>query len=434
MELTRVSNARIPRVPDPARGSVLLSGWFFAVVIVVAVGAITALVVFEVVRRLRHAHPPRWRVWTARVMLPLVFLAFGLTAVADEINRHFQYIPSFSALTGHFSRDLVNGNSPYVTELTAGAPFTTGVPPHGIVLKVKFVGQVSHVKRIAYIYLPREYYEPAYRNRRFPTLYLLHGSPGEAPDWLRGGFVDVAMDRLDAAHDITPFIVVLPDVNGGYTRDTECQDIVGGPHVQTFLAIDLPHYIDAHFRTLRSARYRAIGGLSTGGYCGLNLMLRHQDVFSAAIMHSGEVVPIEGRYTGSLWGGDPTLRLENSPVVYIPTMRILHPIAVYCDAGTSDLESVRACVIARSLLTARGVPVTVNIVDNEGHTFKAWRTNLYFSLPWVSRWFDTRVRLVGTHHRRHHRHFTYFAVRAPQPQSSSVRSMSVAQISNSPLR
>lgn len=401
----------------------LLSGWFFAALIALAVSAILALVALEVTRRLRHTTGHHWRMWTARITLPLLFVAFGLAAVADEVNRHFDYIPSFAALGGHVSRDLVAGDSPYAAQLQSGTANSGPMPPHGIVLQLTLTGRVSHLDRVGYVYLPREYFDPSQPTRRFPTLYMLHGSPGVAPDWLRAGFLDVAMDRLDAAHEISPFIVVMPDVNGGYGRDTECQNIVDGPQVETYLAVDVVHDIDARFRTLASPADRGIGGLSTGGYCGLNLMLKHQDVFSAAIMHSGTVAPIESRYSGSLWGGSEPLRRENTPVDYIPSMRILRPIAVYCDAGTSDPESVSACYIARQLLTARHVPVTVNIIDHEGHSFKAFRTNLYLSLPWVSRWFYARVRLVGTHHAHHH-----------VAQSSSLRSTSVAQISNSPLR
>ena len=297
----------------------------------------------EFVRVRRGSAWPAWRTWTARIGLPILFVALGLAAVADGINRHFEYVPSFSALTGNISRDLVSSDSPYVSEVNAPSNMLSSnappMPSHGIVMKIMLRGPRSHLACIGYIYLPREYFDPAERTRRFPTLYLLHGSPGVAADWLRAGFVDVAMDRLDAAHAIVPFIVVLPDVNGGYFRDTECQDIVSGPQVQTYLAIDVPHLIDDRFRTIASPRDRAIGGLSTGGYCGLNLMLRHQDVFSAAIMHSGTVAPIEGRYTGSLWAGNKQLRWDNTPSVYIPTMRIRHPLAVYCDAGRATARA-----------------------------------------------------------------------------------------------
>ena len=62
------------------------------------------------------------------------------------------------------------------------------------------------------------YFDGSQRTRSFPVLYLIHGSPGTSVDWLRGGYVDRTMDELLRRGAIDPFIVVLPDVNGGYFR------------------------------------------------------------------------------------------------------------------------------------------------------------------------------------------------------------------------
>src|SRR5438094_5650305 len=36
------------------------------------------------------------------------------------------------------------------------------------------------------LYLPPGYDDPANRSRRYPVLYLLHGSPGRPDDWIQG--------------------------------------------------------------------------------------------------------------------------------------------------------------------------------------------------------------------------------------------------------
>ena len=371
--------------PDYAHGSVLMSLWFLAVLVAatVLVGAVFVALCIRPARR--HLHLRGARGVTAAVTAGVLTLALAVTTVADGINRHFAYIPSFSALAGHYSRDMIGTSN--VSKLMRIAYSGGGLPLHGVVVRVQLSGPRSGISRRGYVYLPRAYFDPSERHRRFPVLYMLHGSPGIAADWLRGGFIDRAMDDLLAHHAITPFIVVLPDVNGGYRHDTECQDIVGGPQVQTYLTTDVTSWIDRHYRTIDSPNERAIGGMSTGGYCALNLMLRHQDEFSAAIVHSGSLGPIESRYSGSLWGGSTSLRAANTPADYVSHLFIGRPLAVYCDAGTSDQSSVETCRKARALLAPRAVPVTVHVFSHQGHDYVAWRKDLYVSLPWVSRWF-----------------------------------------------
>jgi len=379
-----MSPSSLRGVPDFTHGSVLLSLWFLILLAVATVGfVVLAIAVWlaPFLGRLRLTRRGRLVGFGSAVLA----FVFATGTVADGINRHFSYIPTFSALLGDYSPDLIRSGN--VSRLIRRAEHGGGLPAHGVVEEVLLAGSRSGIRRGGYVYLPRAYFDPAQRTRRFPVLYMLHGSPGVAADWLRGGFIDRAADFLVDHHVIKPFIVVLPDVNGGYHHDTECQDVVGGPQVQTYLTYDVTKAIDRRYRTIATADGRAIGGLSTGGYCALNLTLRHQDVFSAAVMHSGDLGPTESRYSGSLWGGNTTSRRANTPAEYIPTIPIRHRIAVYCDAGSHDRSSVWTCINARRLLNQRGVPVEVHILDHEAHSFAAWRTNLYLSLPWISEWF-----------------------------------------------
>jgi enterochelin esterase-like enzyme len=377
-----------PRAPDFTRGSVLLSLWFLVVLAAVTVGFVVVFVgVCSQSLRARFRLTARSSGIVGAGSLALAVL-FGAITLADGINRHFEYMPSFSALRGQFSRDLVGHQRLLELARESAAGHS---PPHGIVEHVLLSGTHSRIARHGYVYLPRAYFDRTQQARRFPVLYMLHGSPGVAADWLRGGFVDRAMDDLIDNHKIKPFIVVLPDVNGGYGRDTECQDIIGGAQVQTYLTEDVTAWVDDHYRTIATPAGRAIGGLSTGGYCALNLMLRHQDVFSAAVMHSGSLAPIQSRYSGQLWGNDDAIRRANTPRDYLATIPIVAPLAVYCDGGADDHDSVRTCIETNQLLTARHIPTETHILLHEGHAFSAWRKNLYLSLPWVSQWLTSHT-------------------------------------------
>ncbi|HZQ26959.1 MAG TPA: alpha/beta hydrolase-fold protein [Acidimicrobiales bacterium] len=367
----------------------LLSLWFLALLCSLAAVVVALWVALGVRRRRRRRGGAPvlhgWKLALARAGLSLAVLALVLASIADGVNRHFSYIPSFAALRGHYSPYVVKGH--VNTGQVALGPAAT-VPDHGTVEQVSVPGEASGIgPRKTYVYLPPQYFDPAQQYRRFPVLYLIHGSPGTSDDWLRGGYIDRSMDRLIREGTIDPFIVVLPDVNGGYRRDVECNDVVNGPQAQTYLVTDVVHWVDGHYRTVPDRTGRAIGGLSTGGYCGLNLTFRHQDVYSAAVSHSGYGRPDRNAYTGDLFGSDKARRDANTPDTYLPTIPLQLPIGVYLDAGSGDGESRRAGAGLYDVLHRRGVTVTFNVVDGESHDFVAWRRNLRLSLPWVSQWF-----------------------------------------------
>jgi enterochelin esterase-like enzyme len=392
---------------------VLLADWFFVLLVTLTFTPLVVWAVLEVRRFRRRAQqrpvlrgglPVLLRAWAV-----VTALLFGVLTTAVGLNRRYQYIPSFSAMAGDVSPDLVTGRVPRASLATRGTQRQTApgsnvssvtrraTNGHGVVVSVAVGGALTTIKpRTTYVYLPPQYFDPAHGDARYPVFYLLHGAPGISLDWLRGGRVDVVMDRLLGRHVIEPFIVVLPDVNGGYGRDTECEDIPNGPQVQTYLTVDVVRWIDSHFRTIADRSARVIGGLSSGGYCALNLSLRHQDVFSGAVSSSGFLSPERNGYTGNLFGHDRAALLRNSPSVYLPTIPIRRPFGVYLDVGRREQVSRVQSELAARLLERRGIPTELRVDPRGGHNFSSWRNDLLFSLPWVSHWFDTtRARSAG---------------------------------------
>jgi len=379
----------------------LLAWWFLALLIAAAAAFPVLGVVLGIRRRHRRkAGKPvihSWRLALGRLSLALATLTFALAATAAAVNDHYSYIPSFHALFGDVSPDLVShpvAASVARARAAAGAVGGEAAMPvakksdHGTVEKVQVVGPVSGVgERDTYVYLPPAYFDAAQPDERFPVMYLLHGSPGISVDWLRAGWVDRALDDLLAKHRIAPFIVVLPDVNGGYRRDTECEDIAGGPKTQTYLVRDVVDYVDANYRTIPNRDARVIGGLSTGGYCAINLALRHQDVFSGIVSHSGYDRPDQNLYTGNLFGPDRDAERANTPWEYLPTIPITQPLGVYLDVGMGDNGSRNESLALSKEFERRGVSVTFHDYADESHSWQAWRRNLFSSLPWVSSWF-----------------------------------------------
>ena len=418
----------------------LLSLWFLLTLAGITLVTAAVFVYVEVCRRRRRRQGTLGglRAWTARLGSIGLVLALVVVTIADRENRVYQYIPSFGALVGSPSPDMQNGGLNQVERLVANpvsAPTT-----HGVDIEVTVPGPRSHITRIAYVYLPAAYFQPAYRSTHFPVLYLLHGSPGVAVDWIRGGQVDRTMDHLLSHGAIQPFIIVMPDTNGGFQRDLECQNVVRGPEDQTYLAEDVPAWVDAHLRTAPDRLHRAIGGLSTGAYCGLNLMFRHQGTFSAAVSHSGTGKPDHGRYTGDLFHGHDVVKLANTPDHYLRSIHLRRPTAVYLDAGVRDTWAQGQYRELRPLLLRRGIPTTYHVVADEKHSYGTWRRNVNLSLPWVSTWFTRHFApTVADHVGRpdtsylpkrdyHHRHrhgpgggYGPVTAPAPSPVSTAAR-------------
>ncbi len=117
--------------------------------------------------------------------------------------------------------------------------------------------------------------------RRYPVLYLFHGTSGGAADWSEKGEAEQTTEGL-------PLIVVMPDIGleddgGGY-----CTNWVSGTYDwETFHIDELIPWVDANLRTIASRPGRAIAGLSQGGFCSLSYAARHPDLFQTALAYSG---------------------------------------------------------------------------------------------------------------------------------------------------
>jgi S-formylglutathione hydrolase FrmB len=134
------------------------------------------------------------------------------------------------------------------------------------------------------ILLPDGY--PADPTRRYPVLYLLHGTSGGADDWLTSGDVRATTSGL-------PVIVVMPD--GGFDNDGggwwtnwwDTHTALGPSQWETFHIDQLIPWVDANLRTVADRSGRAIAGLSQGGFGAFTYAARHPELFAAAGSLSG---------------------------------------------------------------------------------------------------------------------------------------------------
>lgn len=117
--------------------------------------------------------------------------------------------------------------------------------------------------------------------RRFPVIYFLHGLPATASTYRGNTWLADAMARVG------PAILVLPQGARDSDRDAEYLNWGAGRNWETYIAHELPQYIDARFRTIRSRTGRALVGLSAGGYGATIVGLHHPATFSVIESWSG---------------------------------------------------------------------------------------------------------------------------------------------------
>jgi enterochelin esterase-like enzyme len=195
-----------------------------------------------------------------------------------------------------------------------------------------------------FVYLPPGY-EAA--SRSYPALYMLHGASGEAEEWAAYGFI-TRVDEAIAAGAIQPYLVVLPEGEFGYWVN-HADD---GPRWGDYVTRDLVAEVDRTYRTLVSARARAIGGLSMGAVGGLVQAFTHPSVFGVVGAHSpslradSSAVPFLGE--GAEFAARDPLSLARS----VPG---LDRLKIWIDIGDEDVFFPRALALHGTLLE-RGVP------------------------------------------------------------------------------
>ncbi len=192
------------------------------------------------------------------------------------------------------------------------------------------------------LYLPPCY---ALSGRLYPVLYLVHGLNYAEDQWQRLG-IGAAADKLIAAGEIAPLIIVLP-------RDRD------DARLDPAFVVDLVPYVDGHYRTLASAGYRAIGGMSRGGGWSIHLGLRYPNVF-------GRV----GAHSPAIFLGD-----ENNVLKYIrAAAKNGTAPALYLDVGDSDNQS-QSAVWLDQMFTAFKFPHKY-VVQPGGHDERYWGAHL----------------------------------------------------------
>jgi enterochelin esterase-like enzyme len=187
------------------------------------------------------------------------------------------------------------------------------------------------------------------------------------------------MDLLLREHYVGPMIVVSPSVSTGYLNDDECLDAPGHFALEHYLAVDVVGAIDHTFRTYRDRAHRAIGGMSSGGYCALNIGLHHLHRFSVIL--ASEPYGDPGLHPlHRLLHGDWPLWRANSPSFYLPLWHFYLPVASFLDSGGFDPHTTTNALRLARQLALRGQEATYRPAPHQHHNWREARAALPYAL------------------------------------------------------
>jgi S-formylglutathione hydrolase FrmB len=252
---------------------------------------------------------------------------------------------------------------------------------------------------LADVLLPPGYGDPDNRTMKYPVVYLIHGYPdGNADDWFTSGDAQSTMDLLLADHLVRPMILVSPDMTAGQAgTDWECLNVPSGPQLEDYLVGTVVPGIDARFRTIADRGHRALGGMSGGAFCALNVGLQHLRQFGSLLL----TLPYDslGDSAGIL-GNHPNLVLANDPQAYLPAMAFPYPVSVLVDAGSAAPTDVATGRRITASLSARGQHAALHLDPGMTHTWRTARAALPYLLVFADQVFTTPTVTTGTptHH------------------------------------
>lgn len=326
-------------------------------------------------------------------VLALAGVVLVAVSGAAQVNQQFQAYPTLRGVFGlpltaqvRYA-DLPHAPQPTFTAspgrpLAASWRAPVGQSGTGVVTTVDIAGGRSGFRaRPAWVYLP-----PAYQSRPrplLPVIVLIAGQPGAPRDWFDGGQLNLVMDRYAAAHEGLAPVVVVPDALGGRLANPLCVDSPAG-RAFTYLSVDVPAWIGANLQVDNDRAHWAVGGVSAGATCALQLAVGVPSTFPTALILSGQREPTLGdraRTVRQRFGGSPAAFRAANPLDVLARRRFPASAAVVAVGAQDSLYGAQANALAAGMRSA-GMTVR-RATARGGHSWVVWRVVLADELPWL---------------------------------------------------
>ncbi|MFO7448208.1 MAG: alpha/beta hydrolase family protein [Ignavibacteriaceae bacterium] len=247
------------------------------------------------------------------------------------------------------------------------------------------------------IYLP-DGYETSELN--YPVVYLLHGRTDDHTGWIQFGQMQHIVDKAINEGEIPPMIIVMPDAKLTFYMNYEN----GSYSYEDYFIKELIPHIEKNYRCRSKKEYRALAGLSMGGFGSLLYALHHPDMFAAcsalssAVRTDEEIINMpDEKYKNDLapllggekYGKDRISDYynRNSILYLVKNMPAEQKNAVrfYIDCGDGDFlfkGNSALHVLMREMDIAHEYRVRDGI-----HEWEYWRTGLPAALKFISKSF-----------------------------------------------
>jgi S-formylglutathione hydrolase FrmB len=218
-----------------------------------------------------------------------------------------------------------------------------------------------------------------------PVVYLLHGYSGNFSNWI------MKVPDLKAYADEYRLMIVCPD--GDYSSWYFDSPVDSAMRYETYIAKEVPEYIDAHYATIKDRKGRAITGLSMGGHGGFFLAFRHADTFGACGSMSGgmDLADSKNRFDVIKRIGDTIRYADNWRKYSVINVVENYPkdsLAIIFDCGTEDFFYASNHALHEKMLKLK---ILHDYIERPGgHSWVYWANSVKYQLLFFKTFFDRR--------------------------------------------
>ncbi len=192
--------------------------------------------------------------------------------------------------------------------------FTEKKVKHGRIINDSISSGITQGSRNFKVYLP-----PGYGAKKFPVLYLYHGTGEDITGWEKQGRLARILDNLFAERKATEMIVVMDYGVALNPKEEKRPDdyprtVLSSQNIDRIMVEELIPYIEKKYKTNGK---RAVAGLSRGSYQAMLIGARHPELFSAigvfspVIYEGTELQPFKELPIGNL------LKAKHKPFLFI---------------------------------------------------------------------------------------------------------------------
>jgi len=248
------------------------------------------------------------------------------------------------------------------------------------------------------VYLPAGYETS---NRNYPVLYLLHGLGDDQTGWVQFGDVQQIADKQINSGEAVPMIIVMPDAK----RTFYVNNYDGSYKYEDFFIKELIPYIEKNYRARTDKEFRAVSGLSMGGYGSLLYSMHHPDLFtacyamSAAVFTDDEIIKMDDDTFNEVFGfsglfgknkgKDRICKYYNdNSILYLAANmpdNQKDKVRFYVDCGDDDFL-FRGNSALHVMMREKNIPHEYRVKQG-GHEWPYWRSALHEALKFVSQSF-----------------------------------------------